>query len=64
MAAAAPLFLVMSFVLSVRWIVLGSVESNTGVADHDVQAWAFYLSGNFTLFEDGTGRQGWEEMYA
>jgi hypothetical protein len=55
MAAAAPMFLVMSFVLSVRLIVLGSVEPDTGVADHDLQAWAFYLSGNFALLEDRNG---------
>src|SRR5262249_37412305 len=53
MAAVAPMFLVMSFVLSVRLVVLGSVESNTGVADRDLQAWAFHLSGNFALLEGG-----------
>src|SRR5262249_20737779 len=51
MAAAAPMFLVMWFVLSVRLIVVGSVEPNTGVADHDPQAWVFHLSDDFALLE-------------
>jgi hypothetical protein len=64
MAAAAPMFLVMWFALSVRLIVLGSVEANTGVADHDLQAWVFHLSGNFALLEGRNGPPRMQEMQA
>jgi hypothetical protein len=58
------MFLVMSFVLSVRLIVLGSVEPDTGVAGHDLQAWVLHLSGNFALLEGSERAAKVQEMHA